>query len=126
MAKEKGRVNELEEALVYVALQDGRAVECVIDTGFNGWLSFPNTLVEELQLPIIGREKISVLGTRKLSCPIASARIVWLGRTLNVNVIVNDGADVLLGTQLLSGAILRVNYHNHRLTITKPELKSRN
>ncbi len=121
MAKEKGRVNQLEEALVYVALQDGRAVECVIDTGLNGWLSFPQALVAALQLPIIGREKISVLGKRKLLCPIASARIVWLGRSFNVNVIVNDGADVLLSTQLLSGSVLRVNYRNHRLTITKPD-----
>ena len=121
MAKQKGRVNELEEALVYVALQDGHAVECVIDTGFNGWLSFPQELAAALQLPIIGQEKISVLGNRKLLCSIASARIVWLGRTFNVNVIVNDGADVLLGTQLLSGSILRVNYRNHRLTITQPE-----
>lgn len=74
-------------------------------------------------MPIIGREKISVLGKRKLFCPIASARIIWLGQTFNVNVIVNDGADVLLGTQLLAGSILRINYRNHRLTITKPERK---
>ena len=120
MAKEKGRVNQIEEACVYVPLQNGPAIECVIDTGFNGWLSFPQKLVADLQLPIVGREKIVMLGKRKTLCPIAVARIVWLEKSLNVNVIVNDGEDTLLGTQLLAGSILRVNYRNKRLTITQP------
>lgn len=123
MVKASGRVNELAEACVYVSLQDGRAVECVIDTGFNGWLSFPQKMVAELQLPIVGREKIVMLGRRKIFCPIAVAAIVWLGKSFNVNVIVNDGEDVLLGTQLLADSILRINYRNNRLTINKPESK---
>ena len=120
MVKQKGRVNDFDESLVYVSLQDGRAVECVIDTGFNGWLSFPRNLAEELQLPIVGKEKISLLSKRKLTCPIALARIHWLEERLHVNVIINDGEDVLLGTQLLKGSILRINYRNRRLTIQKP------
>lgn len=69
MAKEKGRVNQSEEACVYVPLQNGPAIECLIDTGFNGWLSFPQKLVADLQLPIVGREKIVMLGKRKTLCP---------------------------------------------------------
>lgn len=123
MAREKGKVNEFDEACVYVTLQSGQAVECVIDTGFNGWLSFPQKLAAELQLPIIGQEKINLLGRRKLICAVAAAQIVWLQERLNVNVLINNGADVLLGTQLLAASILHVNYRNQRLTITKPERK---
>ena len=123
MAKEKGRVNELEESCIYVALQDGPAVEYVIDTGFNGWLSFPQKLVEDLQLPIVGRERIVLLGKQGVLCPIAAAKIVWLEESFNVNVIVNDGDDVLLGTQLLADSILRINYRNKHLTINRPERK---
>lgn len=123
MAKEKGRVNELEESCIYVSLQDGPAVECVIDTGFNGWLSFPQKLVEDLQLPIIGRERIILLGKRGGLCPIAAAKIVWLEKSFNVNVIVNNGDDVLLGTELLADSILHINYRNKRLTINRLESK---
>jgi clan AA aspartic protease len=121
MAKAIGRVSDLREPCVYISLQDGRAVECVIDTAFDGWLSFPKRLVEDLQLPIIGREKISVLGQRKLICNIALAQIIWLGRSITTAVIVNDGEDVLLGSQLLSDSILRINYRNRRLTVNNPD-----
>jgi len=121
MAKERGRVNNLEEACIYVSLQDGPAIECVIDTGFNGWLSFPQKLAEDLRLPIVGRERIVMLGRRKMFCPIAVAQIIWLEKSFNVNVIVNDGEDVLLGTQLLANCILRINYRNKKLTINKSE-----
>ena len=121
MAKETGRVNELEEACVYVSLQNGRFVECVIDTGFNGWLSFPQKLVNELRLPIIGQETVVTLGKRDVLCPVASTRIMWLESPIHVTVIVNDGEDTLLGTQLLADSILRINYRNKKLTIYKPE-----
>lgn len=121
MAKAKGRVSEFRETCVYISLQDGRSVECVIDTAFDGWLSFPKILVEDLQLPIIGREKIAVLGRRKLICNIALAQITWLGTVVTAAVIVNDGEDVLLGSRLLADSILRINYRNRRLTINNPD-----
>jgi clan AA aspartic protease len=123
MAKEKGRVSGFDEPCVYVKLQTGQAIECVVDTGFNGWLSFPKKLAEDLQLPIIGREKVGMLGRRKMICPIALARIVWLETTITATVIVNDGEDALRGSRMLANSILRINYRNNRLTINNPDRK---
>lgn len=125
MVQEKGRVNAYGEAWLYITLQSGLAIECTIDTGFNGWLSLPRSLVEELELPIVGQETVETLGGAIQLCPLASIEIIWLGEPRTVSVIINEGYDVLLGTALLSGSILRINYQKAVLTITKPKSSRR-
>ena len=54
----EGVVNEAYEAVLTLPLlgQAGqeRDIEVVIDTGYNGFLSLPPALVEELGLPLVG------------------------------------------------------------------------
>jgi predicted aspartyl protease len=58
MAEEKGLVNENLEAVLEVRLTDGAAIECVLDTGFNGSLLLPKSFAEENSLPFVGTEKV--------------------------------------------------------------------
>ncbi|MBC7798524.1 MAG: clan AA aspartic protease [Pyrinomonadaceae bacterium] len=117
MSKETGRVLSTREACVYVKFSEDKNVECLIDTGFNGFLSLPKKLVETFNLEIIGSQTIIAVGNKKIVCELASVEITWLGMTQNVEVIVNDGDDFLIGTELLQSCILRINYKNNKLTI---------
>lgn len=54
MALESGRVNSYKEALVLVRFSEGAAIECVIDTGFDGGLVLPRALVSQIQIATIG------------------------------------------------------------------------
>ena len=54
MALESGKVNSYREALVVVCFREGAAIECIVDTGFDGGLMLPRAFVSQIQIPIIG------------------------------------------------------------------------
>ena len=101
-----GRVNAHREALVPLSLRGSQgeehAVEAVIDTGYNGFLTLPPDLIGLLGLPFL-RSSRAILGDGStVEFDIHEATVVWNGRLQRIPV---DAADVnpLLGMGLLYG-----------------------
>lgn len=119
MATGTGRVTDRLEPLVKLRLTAGREVEWLVDTGFvGGALVLPPTIVDEIGLPIVGHEAdLGMVGGEKTSTDIALAQVEWLGEVRSVDVLVKD--DMLIGTQLLEGAQLVVDYEARTLTINR-------
>ena len=116
MAEETGRVSAAREALLRLRLSAGETVECLVDTGFTGALVLPQSLVTRLVLPIVGREVFEMVGGRQFVAGVALAEVEWLGETRTFRVIVSE--DTLLGTELLDGTRLVIDYVAHTLTIS--------
>ena len=70
MALEAGRVNSYREALVLVRFRDGAAIECVVDTGFDGGLMLPRAIASQIQIPIIGELTFEMVGGARLSADV--------------------------------------------------------
>jgi clan AA aspartic protease len=119
MAEEAGRVSAAREALLRLRLTAGETVECLVDTGFTGALVLPQNLVMRLNLPVVGREVFEMVGGRQFVADVALAEVEWLGATKTVRIIVSD--DRLLGTELLDGTRLVIDYVAHTLTISAEE-----
>lgn len=107
------------EALLRLQLSAGEMVECMVDTGFTGALVLPQALVTRLNLPIVGREVFEMVGGRQFIASVAFADIEWLGETHTVRVIVSE--DTLLGTELLDGTRLTIDYIDHTLSVSDEE-----
>ncbi len=99
------------EAILPVVLSaaDGREVEieAVIDTGFDGFLTLPANLIEDLGLSLLGRMGAALGDGSKLRMGGFEATVLWDGGKRNVLVLQLDGAP-LVGTAMLLG---------HRLTV---------
>jgi clan AA aspartic protease len=119
MAKETGRVTATREALLRLRLSAGETVECLVDTGFTGALVLPQALVARLNLLIVGREVFEMVGGRQFNASVAFADIEWLGETRTVRVIFSE--DTLLGTELLDGTQLTIDYIDHTLSVSGEE-----
>jgi clan AA aspartic protease len=119
MAKETGRVTATREALLRLQLSPGETIECLVDTGFTGSLVLPQALVTRLNLPVVGREVFEMVGGRQFIASVAFAEIEWLGATRTVRVIVSE--DTLLGTELLDGTRLTVDYIAYTVTVSDEE-----
>lgn len=107
----KGRVNAHREALVSLALRSAQgeehAIEAVIDTGYNGFLTLPPDLLEQLNLPFL-RSSRAILGDGStIEFDIHEAAVVWNDGLRRIPV---DAADVspLLGMGLLYGHELSI------------------
>ncbi len=117
--KESGTVNFGLEPCIFVEFENGKYVEFLIDTGFNGALCVPFSLMKELGLEQISEVEIFGIGLHQDIVGLAIAKIIWFGQQIEIEVLINDGDDRLLGSELLEGKILEINYRNKKVSISE-------
>jgi clan AA aspartic protease len=122
MAHERGSVNSAREAIVEVRLDGGPVIECVIDTGFNGTLVLPRTLADQLNLNVLGRASFETVGGSLVAADLVEVRINWLSSRVDVEAIVVNSEDALIGTALLDGTNLAIDYVADIVTIVNPAI----
>jgi clan AA aspartic protease len=117
MAYEYGRVNDNREACVSINLNN-TVVECVIDTGFTGALVLPQSLLESLHIEASEQIDFRTVGGVWMTANITTIECQWLGEIRIIDVIVSESDDSLIGTELLDGARLTIDYLNNSVIIT--------
>lgn len=118
MAREDGSVNARREPWLRVRTAAGQMLDCLIDTGFDGALVLPRVEATRLNLTVLG--KVPIIGVSRIRAiaDIAELDVEWLGEVHAVEVIISDGDDSLLGTELLDGSRLVVDYVNYTVTVS--------
>lgn len=118
MAKESGSVNNNPEPCVFVDFENGEKVEFLIDTGFNGSLCLPRLPATELGLKKVSEVEVYGVGAHSENLDVALVKIVWFGKEIEVEVLINDGDDWLLGSELLNKKTLKINYRSKMVVIS--------
>jgi predicted aspartyl protease len=54
-----------------------------------------------------------------MTADVALGDIEWLGQRRTVEIILSKGEDALIGTEMLGGAMLVIDYDNRSVSITK-------
>ena len=93
-------------------------MECVLDTGFDGGLMLPRAFVSQIQIPVIGELTFEMVGGARMSAEIGLADIEWLGALRKVEVVISEGNDALIGTELLTATTLTIDYTANTVTIS--------
>ncbi len=100
----EGQVNDALEAVVRLVIQGPtgrtREIEAVVDTGFNGFLTLPAVLGEELGLNRFGSGSARLADGSVLRFEVHTVFVEWGGRRRYVNSY-TTGNKPLIGTQLL-------------------------
>lgn len=81
-----------------------------MDTAFNGGLTIPRTLVAGLGLPQESSVEAVLADGRTVALETFGCYFDWFGGTYYSQVVASDGAYPLLGTQLLAGRRLIIDY----------------
>jgi clan AA aspartic protease len=106
-----GQVTAFKEAVLSLRLQgDGgmeRQISAVIDTGYNGGLTLPITMIEELGLPWRGRGRALLADGRESIFDMYEAIVIWDGRPCRVAIDAAE-SDPLVGMSLLQGYEMRI------------------
>ena len=117
MHSESGWVDDFGNAFLVIRLANGAPIECLIDTGFNGDLLLPSFLFDTLEFRITGSADCVLVGGIIMPALTSIAEITWLGTRRQTEVISGDGTDQLIGTQLLKGTRLKIDYVDHTVVI---------
>jgi predicted aspartyl protease len=110
-----GTVDDRLRALVQVLVGPSRSgqrqeILAWVDTAFNGGLTIPRPLIASLGLPQQSSIEAVLADGRITSLETYGCFFEWFGGVYSTQVVASDGAFPLLGTQLLDGHRLMVNY----------------
>jgi clan AA aspartic protease len=95
------------------------ALEFVVDTGFEGFLTLPPAAVASLQLPFIRTLAANLANDSNVAADVHEAVIVWHGEELTVDVL-SLGRRPLLGTSLLDGSEMGIQFADGGLVSIDP------
>ena len=111
----EGVVNAAYEAVVTLPLRgpDGRfrEVDAVVDTGFNGFLTLPSSLVAELGLPYRGHSEAILADGSVAEFDVYGVTVSWDGSARHVSANAANSTP-LLGMSLLDGHDLSIKVRN--------------
>ena len=118
----KGHVDERNRALIDISVSkklDSEGVQVVvwIDTAFDGHLVFSAKLIEELGLDSLVETEAILADGSKVALETYICFVDWFGERTPVQVIANEGKFPLLGTGLLDGRALSINYVTKQLSL---------
>jgi clan AA aspartic protease len=107
-----GVVNLRREAtlplVVGNAEKQQQVVDTVIDTGFNGFLSLPSTVIATLNLPWSASDIVTLGDGSQTLFDIYTAMVIWDGQYREIDIAESE-TEPLLGMALLYGYRLQVD-----------------
>ncbi|OGH59936.1 MAG: hypothetical protein A3G34_05810 [Candidatus Lindowbacteria bacterium RIFCSPLOWO2_12_FULL_62_27] len=92
-------------------------VSAVIDTGFNEYLSVPARLLKRLGWNRIGIETYELASGEKMESDTYLGIVIFGGKRRQVVAVAGSPSEVLIGTRLLDGMELRINFVSGRVAI---------
>jgi len=118
-----GFVDDKLRALIFIpvaATNAGDRTELTIwiDTAFNGGLVIPHKQIESLGLVKESSAEAILADGNVVQLETFACFLDWFGATYESQVVANDGEYALLGTMLLSGRKLEIDYEAMTVTIT--------
>ena len=106
-----GSVTPEKEARVSLTVRgpngSGVRASAVIDTGFNGSLTLPLSVIRQLGLPLRAPRQATLADGSVVVLEVYKGHIAWNGEARNILVFAAEG-DALIGMALLQGHVLRI------------------
>ena len=77
-------------------------IEAVVDTGYDGWLSLPQSMIHDLELPWINFGRAALADGSECGFDIYAGEVLWDRRRIHIQIDASETTP-LLGMQLLEG-----------------------
>ncbi len=107
----QGYVNNSYEAVISLVIKHDsklKSINAVIDTGFTGFLSLPQSIIDELELPWSYSDFATLGDGSETLFDIHDANVIWDGQFREIEINSAD-TDPLLGMKMLRGYRLQVD-----------------
>jgi clan AA aspartic protease len=108
---------------IEISLPTGETIDLVVDSGFNGEVVLPKSLI-----PILGLQDDGSIFSRLADGSVVETElyigeILWFGQRREVRIQATDSHEGLLGTELFQGCIVELDLDANRVTFRKKPAK---
>ena len=91
-----------------IGLNQRVKIEPILDTGFTGYLTLPEFLIDYLRLPQIGTRRTIIAHGSAVILDLYLARVIWHGKERYIEVLQTD-KQPLVGMSMLRGSRLTLD-----------------
>jgi len=107
-----GTVTSEFEAVLTVELQgaggESETLRAAVDTGFDGFLTLPSSVIARLGFPFQGLADLVLADGSAVILAVFEAIVIWYGKAIPVSAIESEGG-ALVGMRLLYGSRLTMD-----------------
>lgn len=100
---------------IEITTLQGKELNLVVDTGFNGQLCLPLSLLKEIGFEYVGPTEVELADGSVVETMIYEGVILWFGGERRVATHATSSEDGLLGTQMLFGTILELDIDENKV-----------
>lgn len=104
---------------IKLALAQSKSINIVVDTGFNGELVLPKSLLKESQFELGGTIEVELADGSEVKSEWYEGSILWFDEMQTVRAIATKSDDALLGTQMLTGCRLILDLDKNDVVLEK-------
>jgi predicted aspartyl protease len=115
----RGRISKQGEPIVPVALHGSgkRGIDAILDTGFTGHLCLARRHRHLVKLTRMGNVEIELADGTRVTPTAYRGRVTFAGETREVLVTLTRADDSLIGTSLLAGRRVLLDFRRHSVRI---------
>jgi len=95
----------------------GKIISVVVDTGFNGELMLPRTVLQQLGFEYSMKSEAELADGSIVESTIYHGKIDWFGKERTVQAVVTESEDGLMGTEMLFGLTLFMDLDERRVVL---------
>jgi len=96
-------------------------LKALVDSGFDGQLALPYFVADQLQLNVLRLTEVTYADGQKIEEIVCMGEILWDNEVRLVEVVLSEDDEPAIGTGLLSGCVLTMDFIHDTLIIEKPE-----
>ncbi len=95
-------------------------IDALVDSGFDGQLAFHYEAADRYQLEPIKLSEVTYANGQKTKELVCIGKILWHDQIRRVHIVLSDDEESAIGTRLLKGSIMTMNFVDNKLTIALP------
>ncbi len=106
-------------ALAVSGSRNAAKITGIVDTGFDGYLCLPTDVAVTLGLELTATAEVELADGSIKKNLVFEGTATILGQTSPVTIYLTDSEDALIGTKLLAGCILTIDFDQNKVVIRR-------
>ncbi len=95
-------------------------IDALVDSGFDGQLALHYNAADRYQLEPIKLTEVTYANGQKAKELVCLGKILWHDQVRRVQIVLSDDEEPAIGTRLLKGSIMTMNFVDNTLSIALP------
>lgn len=95
--------------------------KALVDSGFDGQLALHYDAADRYQLEVVRLTEVTYANGQKAEEIVCRGTVLWHNEVQRVQIVLSDDEEPAIGTRLLKGSIMTMNFVQNTLTIVLPD-----